>query len=287
MATLKEIKTRIGSVQNTLKITSAMKMVSSAKLHQAQNAAVSFKLYDDAVNSLVGTLRSDTPYELTSVFTDSHEVKQHATIVAFASDSSLCGAFNTLSIHNFTKEFEKMQHSGYTDITVYPVGEKMVQAATKAGYTLCKDYSTLSSKFSYEKTSALATHLTELYASGRTDNVAIVYSHFKSIGKQIPTHITLLPISQFENKAVEFKNSFIREPQASDLYHQLLTKLISTRLHSILIDSIMAEQAARSVAMQIATDEAEKLLNELTLTYNKLRQKAITDELSLLAQSDY
>lgn len=287
MATLKEIKTRIGTVQNTLKITSAMKVVSSAKLHQAQNASAAFSLYKEGIINLVDILVNDTTSNLISPYTTAHKSKQHATIVAFASDGSLCGAFNSNAISHFSKVYDRVKEEGYAEITVYPIGTKMMQAATKAGCNLCKDYRAIASKLNYEKSTEFARHLCEQYLSGKTDTIILIYSHFKSMGKQIPSEMTLLPMIEYENKAVEDKNRFIKEPQNLVLYQKLIEKQLYTQLHSVIIDNTMSEQASRSVAMHTATDEAEKLLDELTLTYNKLRQKSITDELSLLAQSEY
>ncbi len=279
MASLKEIKGRIASVQSTLKITSAMKMISSAKLHKVQGTAASFAEYESRLSAMVATLRSVA--KVSSPFTLSHTSKKKAIIVALASDSSLCGGFNASAIKALNETEKRLAAEDYKEQTVIAIGEKMVAAATKAGCDMCREFPTSIGDYTYADVARLADWLMEEYAAERIDRVEVVYHHFHSMGRQTPASDQLLPMTDDSLvAAAESDVEYIFEPSVEELLASLVPYAVKTRLYEILLDNTTSEHAARTVAMQTASDNANDLLDELRLTYNKRRQQAITDELA-------
>lgn len=281
MTALKEIKARIASVQGTLKITSAMKMVASAKLHHIQASALSLAEYGRRLSDITMALHTHECSDMASPWLSPHDRKEHATVVAFSSDNSLCGSFNVNAVKAMTQQIETLSTDGFKHVTVIPVGTKMLQATTKAGYDTDKRFHSLCSKPSYESVSMLADMLMEEYATNKTDKTVLVYNHFLSMGHQEPVHETFLPMAMpIGEEQYQYAPEYICEPEVEMIMKALLPHTLRTRLYSVLLDSVTAEQAARTIAMQTATDNARGLLNELSLTYNKRRQQAITDELA-------
>ena len=275
MPTLKEIKGRIGSVQSTLKITSAMKLVSSAKLRKAQSAIENMRPYQEKLQEILA-LASGNSSGKKANFPDGDVV-----LVAMASNSSLCGGFNANAIAK-AKEVLK-EHPG---ATVYSIGRKMADAMRKAGYPSPKDFTALSEHPSYAPVSELVDKFIEDDAQ-----VILVYNHFVSTGKQVPVAEPLIsssaeasdtPQSSFAGLTGESIDVIV-EPSRKDLLEALYPKTLKIKLFAALLDSAAAEHAARTVAMQTATDNGEDLLAELTLQYNKGRQQKITNEILDLA----
>lgn len=346
MASLKEIKDRIASVGGTLKITSAMKMVASAKLHKAQQAIGNMLPYEKRLHSmlidLMGSVNMSAPAaseegsdRLVSLsnqpdHTESEETYSLMTqrevhrvaIVAFASNSSLCGAFNSNAIREATAVINEYRAAGLrdSDIVVYAVGRKMAEAMKKLGFPSPADFTKMSDSPSYEAASALAQELLDGFVSGRFDKVELVYNHYKSTSSQPTTRQTYLPLSLADatadlqagkitdsvpdsdtGKVVETvvrqahqpvadsvgrqgsptteAPDLIVEPSKEALISTLLPKVVRLRIFTTLLDSTAAEHAARTVAMQLATDNGNDLLQELTLEYNKGRQQKITSEI--------
>ena len=300
MPTLKEIKGRIGSVQNTLKITSAMKLVSSAKLHKAQAAIENMRPYEAQLQRILEQVGGGGKNASVPVMTDSDRPSPAVLIVAIASNSSLCGGFNANAIAK-VKELLKT----YPKATVYSVGRKMADAMRKAGYPSPADYSALSEHPAYGPADGLASRLMEEVEEGRASTVFLVYNHFVSAARQVPT-VEVLVSSAGENAfssakkiadatenafspanertdSVISNEDYILEPSAKEIRKRLFPKTIKLRLYATLLDSAAAEHAARTVAMQTATDNGEDLLDELTLQYNKGRQQKITSEILDLA----
>ena len=271
MAALKELKERIASVQSTLKITSAMKMVASAKLMKVQSSMVALSEYERRFSDIVAALVSDPDVEVASPLTLEHGERRRACLVALASDSSLCGAFNANALREAVSAVEELLAGGFSRVTVYPIGEKMVQgmgryaAARGEKIDLCLDYRHLVGKHSFDGIIPLADRLMEDFLAGRCDRVCISRCHFHSMGRQVPMYIL--------------------EPSPDTLLDALLPSAIRIILYNALLDSITAENAARMVAMQTATDNAEELSDDLTLEYNKRRQQAITSELADITSS--
>jgi F-type H+-transporting ATPase subunit gamma len=308
MPTLKEIKGRIGSVQSTLKITSAMKLVSSAKLRKAQTAIAHMRPYEEQLQRILSAVRSGEgkdSFSYAKKKADASEkepfpssAKAATVIIAIASNSSLCGGFNANAIGKVKALLEE-----YPGATVHSIGRKMADAMRKAGYLSPKDYADLSEHPSYGPAADLVSELMEEFEKGRVGRVFLVYNHFVSTAKQVLVVEQLLPImaedsfsyakkkadaSEKESSATEIKKAdapedIILEPNAKELLEALIPKTLKLKLYAALLDSAAAEHAARTVAMQTATDNGEDLLDELTLQYNKGRQQKITSEILDLA----
>lgn len=287
MAALKELKGRINSVQSTLKITSAMKMVASAKLHRVQSSMEALSVYESHFTETVAALCSDPDVVTASPLYLPHKNLRHAVVVAFASDSSLCGAFNSNVFRQLHKTVAALRSEGFSRITVYPIGEKMVQAVAKSDLEVCLDYRHLVGKYSYDGMAPLATLLMEDYVAGNVDRVSLVYNHFHSMGRQEPESDQLLPFNResVHNLGREAAHDYILEPGPDELLAGLLPSAVRIRLYRVLLDSITAENAARMIAMQTATDNAQELSDDLSLEYNKRRQQAITAELADITSS--
>ena len=289
MASLKEVKTRINSVQSTRKITSAMKMVASAKLHKAQGAIENMLPYQRKLNKiLTNFLSADLPIE--SPYVKEREVKRVA-IVAFSSNTSLCGAFNANVIKMLLQTVGEYRTLGQDNILIYPVGKKVDEAVKRMGFQPQETSPTLSDKPTYQEAADLAHHLMQMYVSGEVDRVEVIYHHFKSMGLQILLRETYLPIDlthiiddeEQKNKEEvedhEIANDYIIEPNAEELIANLIPTVLSQKLFTAAVDSNTSEHAARTLAMQVATDNANELIQDLTKQYNKSRQQAITNEL--------
>ncbi|WP_294543476.1 F0F1 ATP synthase subunit gamma [uncultured Bacteroides sp.] len=289
MASLKEVKTRINSVKSTRKITSAMKMVASAKLHKAQGAIENMLPYQRKLNKiLTNFLSADLPVE--SPYVKEREVKRVA-IVAFSSNTSLCGAFNANVIKMLLQTIGEYRTLGQDNILIFPVGKKVDEAVKRMGFQPQEAAPTLSDKPTYQEASDLAHRLMEMYVSGEVDRVEIIYHHFKSMGLQILLRETYLPIDlthiideeelkdKEEVEEHEIANDYIIEPNAEELIANLIPTVLSQKLFTAAVDSNTSEHAARTLAMQVATDNANELIQDLTKQYNKSRQQAITNEL--------
>ena len=281
MASLKEVKTRINSVKSTRKITSAMKMVASAKLHKAQGAIENMLPYQRKLNKiLTNFLSADLPVE--SPFCVERPVKRVA-IVAFSSNSSLCGAFNANVLKMFLQTVGEYRELGQDNILIYPVGKKIEEAVKKLGFFPQGSYQKLADKPSYDEAAALANLLMELFLEKNIDRVELIYHHFKSMGVQELLRERYLPIDlsavQNDEERGGVVNDYIIEPSAAQLIADLIPQVLSQKIFTAALDSNASEHAARTLAMQIATDNANELIQELTKQYNKTRQQAITNEL--------
>lgn len=289
MASLKEVKTRINSVKSTRKITSAMKMVASAKLHKVQGAIENMLPYQKKLNKiLTNFLSADLPIE--SPYVQEREVKRVA-IVVFSSNTSLCGAFNANVIKMMMQTIGEFRTLGQDNILIFPVGKKVDEAAKRMGFKPQEVSSTLSDKPTYQEAAELAHRLMDLYVAGEVDRVEIIYHHFKSMGVQILLRETYLPINltnvvseedrenEEEVQENEIANDYIIEPNAEELIASLIPTVLSQKIFTAAVDSNASEHAARTLAMQVATDNANELIQDLTKQYNKSRQQAITNEL--------
>lgn len=281
MASLKEIKGRIGSVKSTQKITSAMKMVASAKLRKAQYQIERFLPYQERLSSILDNfLAADTEFS-TPLSVESPV--QSVAIVVFSSNSTLCGAFNSNIIKLLSGALSRYAHLPDSNLFIYPVGKKIEEAVTKAGIKPQGSYIKLMDKPEYEGARAIADMLIADFLSKKIDKVELIYNHFKSTGIQVPTVETFLPLalSQTNNKTdkTAIAIDYIVEPDRETAVSMLITKSLRSKIYAVLLDSAAAEHAARTVAMQIATDNADEILDELTIQFNKQRQQAITNEL--------
>ena len=283
MASLKEIKNRIGSVKSTKKITSAMKMIASSKLHKAQNAISNFLPYQQKLDViLTNLLSSDTSYE--SPFIQKRETKRVA-IVGFASNSSLCGAYNSNVIKEFSTVYaKKKEEVGAGNILVYPIGKKLADALKKQGIAAQGDYRDMADKPTFLAVQDLAKELIKKYIDGEIDEEILIYHHFISTGSQKLKKTQFLPfdLESAKPEGQQDENMFadyILEPSKEEILDSLIPTVLYSRLYAALLDANASEHAARMIAMQIASDNADELVQDLTIQYNKSRQQAVTNEL--------
>ncbi|MFT4222870.1 F0F1 ATP synthase subunit gamma [Dysgonomonas sp.] len=282
MASLKEIKSRISSVKSTKKITSAMKMIASSKLHKAQNAITNFLPYQQKLdNILTNLLASDTGYD--SPFIRKRET-QRVAIVVFASNSSLAGAYNANVIKEFNAVYDKKKNElGKENILIYPIGKKIFDAVRKQGLKPEGDYKEMADKPAYQAVQDLAKILIDKFVNKEIDDVALIYHHFISTGSQKLLTKTFLPFDLSHGNETDAKNEvqpdYILEPSKEEILESLIPTVLYARLYAALLDANASEHAARMVAMQIASDNADELVQDLTVQYNKSRQQAVTNEL--------
>lgn len=311
MPSLKEIKNRITSVNSTRKITSAMKMVASSKLHHAQVIIENMLPYETMLEHILKSFLA-SEIDATTIYSIERPVKRVALIV-YSSNSSLCGGFNANIIKTMQQVVNEYSHLGNDNVIIYPVGRKVAEKVAKLGLISGGDYSDIADKPNINKCIELAETLSHQFINGQIDRVELIYHHFKSAGSQILTRKALLPIdveSELEadnerdlssniitKEAQEYlrkkkqkttserdivkplNDNFIVEPDMNTVLSQLIPKLLHLMIYTALLDSNASEHAARMVAMQTATDNADELLRELNLQYNKSRQQAITNEL--------
>lgn len=288
MAALKEIKARIASVGGTLKITSAMKMVASAKLHHVQAEAEALAAYEHQLSAITDTLcRFAGEHEIDMPQTRFHARLRRAVVVAIASDGSLCGGFNAEAFRQLEHSVGELRNEGFEQIEVWPVGEKMAAHLRKSGLKFDDTFHALGGHHSYAGAVKLADRLMKGYETGEIDRVLLVYNHYASMSRQTPRSETLLPLETHPTAGSKLPDAdYICEPSPRELLRELLPLAVHTRMYEVLLDSSTAEHAARTVAMQTASDNAQDLLDELKLFYNKQRQQAITNELADIAPSD-
>lgn len=309
MASLKEIKTRIASVNSTRKITSAMKMVASSKLHHAQVAIQNMLPYENLLEHILKSFLASTP-DVTSILEQGHAEVKRVALVVYSSNSSLCGGFNANVLKMMEHIVAEYAAQGITDVVIYPVGRKVAERVQKNGWQSAGDFSALADKSNAHDCAVVSEAITRKYMAHEIDKVELVYHHFKSAGSQILTRRTFLPIDlstekigvmndrdltsnvatakaqeylrQRQHVAKEAKplnDNFLVEPNLEYVLRSLVPKLLNLMVYTALLDSIASEHAARMVAMQTATDNADELLRTLRLQYNKSRQAAITSEL--------
>ena len=278
MAQLKDIKTRLQSVRSTQKITTAMMMVSSAKLQKSQKTLQNLSPYESKLSEILNLLLSQEA-DFTTPYTEEREIKKVA-ILAFASNTGLAGRFNHNIINELESVVDSYKHLGEENILIYPIGLKVSKAVNKLGFnTVETDYSNLISKPTYNEVKILTEQLMELFLQKNIDKVELIYHHFKSKGSQIVIREHLLPLELYVNKNGDINNDYIIEPDRITLIEELIPKVLKVKLFTSFIDSTTSEHAARMTAMQIANDNADNLIDELKREYNKLRQESITNEL--------
>ena len=277
MASLKEIKGRINSVNGTLKITSAMKMVASSKLHKVQGLIANMLPYEKSMHEILSRLLSDESGPVCDEYVSVRPLRKVA-IVAVSSSSSLCGAFNANTIkeaHAIASEYKKKN----IETTFFPIGKKIDNELKKAGYQVDRRFLLLADKLNYKEVENFATELQKLFVAGDTDEVVLLYHHFKNMAEQPCEKKNYLPFTIPETNKNIVNNDYILEPSAEELREMIIPKMLNLTLYATVLDTITSEHAARMMAMQTANDNANNLIQELTLQYNKTRQQAITNEL--------
>ena len=282
MASLKEVKGRIASVNGTRKITSAMKMVASAKLHKAQAAIENMLPYEKRLNAILTDFLRGIKDSVDSPYVEKREVKSVA-IVVFSSNTSLCGGFNSNIVKHLVVVLDEYKYLGMENVLLYPVGRKVADAVKKMGFKAEGDFQEMADKPSYAEAAELASRLMELYKRKELDKVEVIYNHFRSTALQILTREVFLPIELKTDDKPDTSgrviSDYIVEPSSQELLAILLPKVLRMKMYTVLLDSNASEHAARTMAMQVATDNANDLLQDLTIMYNKSRQQAITNEL--------
>ena len=272
MANLKEIRNRISSVSSTMQITSAMKMVSAAKLKKAQDAIVAMRPYSEKLSDLMKSLSGSTDDDK---YVEKRTLK-NVLVVAISSNRGLCGAFNSNVLKEILefKSQENLRNSNFDYVTI---GKKMNDSLSKNDNVILNE-SNLFDNLNYENVSTITEKLMNLFIEKKYDHIQLVYNSFKNAATQIIKSEQFLPIVQEENINVQNSN-FIFEPSQESIVNTLIPKSLKIQLFKAVRDSFASEHGARMTAMHKATDNASELRDELKLTYNKARQASITNEI--------
>ena len=274
MANLKEIRNRITSIGSTMKITSAMKMVSAAKLKKAQDAITAMRPYANKLTELLQNLSATLDSDAGGEYSTQREVSK-VLLVAITSNRGLCGGFNS----SIVKKTRKTIETNYKDCTVdiFTIGKK--GGVLSKEYTIIENNNEIFDALTFDNVAEIAVHLMQLFADGSYDKIELVYNQFKNAATQIPTVEQFLPIAPVEDAAANANLDYIFEPSKEEIVLELIPKSLKTQLYKSIRDSFASEHGARMIAMHKATDNATDLRDELLLTYNKARQAAITNEI--------
>ena len=270
MSSLREVKDRIASVRGTLKITSAMKLVASSKLRRAQRSVEALRPYEEAIGKILS--------EVVAGRESKAEAGEGKTIIlAFSSNSSMCGAFN----NNVIKRLRDTIQGVEGPVEVWTFGKKVTEAMKKTGSPAARDYSPLIAHPEFNAVSELSAELRKLFDDGGVARILLVHNHFVSTGRQEVVVEQFLPFvaPSAETRDEDEEERYMLEPDKGELLEFLLPQVLDLKLYGAILDSTAAEHAARMIAMQAATDNGESLLAELTLEYNKGRQQKITSEI--------
>lgn len=272
MANLKEIRNRINSISSTMQITSAMKMVSAAKSKKAQEAIHAMKPYANTLGNLLKSLKS--ALGTTNPFLPREKGEKRILVVAITSDRGLCGAFNSTIVKHTLSLLEKYEGKEVEILTIGKKGNDILKKTGKVS-RYCEGFF---DHMDFQKVATLAQELMDTYTKGTYDRIILVYNSFKNVATQILTEEVFLPL-QLTTEEEQEESDFIYEPSAEAIIEGLIPKHLKLQLYKGLRDSLAAEHGARMTAMHKATDNASTLRDELTLTYNKARQTAITNEI--------
>jgi F-type H+-transporting ATPase subunit gamma len=274
MANLKEIRNRITSVSSTMQITSAMKMVSAAKLKKAQDAITAMRPYAEKLTELLQNLSSSLDSDIGGDYTAQREVKK-VLIVAITSNRGLCGAFNS----NVIKEV-KNRSEFYVgkQVDVFAIGKKGNDILSKS-FSVVDNQSAVFDQLTFDNVAKIAEVLTDKFISGEYDKIELVYNQFKNAATQIIQTEQFLPLAPVVSDTAASTGDYIFEPSKEEILLTLIPKSLRTQLYKGIRDSFAAEHGARMTAMHKATDNATELRDQLKLTYNKARQASITNEI--------
>ncbi|MDO7172187.1 ATP synthase F1 subunit gamma [Mariniflexile sp. AS56] len=274
MANLKEIRNRITSVSSTMQITSAMKMVSAAKLKKAQDAITAMRPYADKLTELLQSLSATLDADSGSVYSEQREVKK-VLIVAVTSNRGLAGAFNS----NIIKEVSRLTSKTYAnqEVSYLTIGKKANDAFKKTN-KIISNKSAIYDDLTFDNVAEIAEMLMAKFVAGEFDKIEVVYNKFKNAATQIVTTEQFLPIVPVKSDS-NVVLDYIFEPSKIEIVEQLIPKSLKTQLYKGIRDSFASEHGARMTAMHKATDNATDLRNQLKLTYNKARQASITNEI--------
>ena len=275
MANLKEIRLRITSVGSTMQITSAMKMVSAAKLKRAQDAIIQMRPYANKLTELLNNLSASLDSSDGGVYTQEREIK-NVLLVTVTSNRGLCGGFNAYIMKKakalINEEFANAK------VSILSIGKKSSEHFTKNGFNVASTHDDLFGDLTFNNVAKVAQGIMEQFVEGNYDKVVLVYNQFKNAATQIIMAENFLPVQASENDDSTVVD-YIFEPTKQEIVEQLIPKSLKTQLFKAVLDSHAAEHGARMTAMHKATDNASELKKDLTLTYNKARQAAITNEI--------
>ena len=274
MANLKEIRNRIASVSSTMQITSAMKMVSAAKLKKAQDAITAMRPYADTLTELLQNLSGSIEDASGSVYATERPV-QKVLLVAITSNRGLCGGFNS----NIIKDVVNQRDNNYAgkQVDVFTIGKKGNDILSK-DFSVTENRGDVFDELTFANVATVADQLMALYTGGNYDRIDLVYNRFKNAATQIVTTEQFLPIVPVSGETTS-SSDYIYEPAQEEIVSTLIPKALKTQLFKALRDSFASEHGARMTAMHKATDNATELRDQLKLTYNKARQAAITNEI--------
>jgi F-type H+-transporting ATPase subunit gamma len=281
MANLKEIRTRIASVKNTRQVTSAMKMVSAAKLRKAQDAIIKIRPYTDQLHKVAEEISSAAGDDVSSALTEERDINK-MLVVVFASNKGLCGAFN-YQIAKAAISYVKEQHQNLLSagkVQFLTIGKKGDELIRRAGLTVWKNMDDLLDDPKFGGSANLSQEIMNRFVGGEFDRVVVFYNRFKNAGVQYPTREDFLPVIIESDSEQKMDSNYIMEPSAADIIQDLMPRILQISFHSAMLDSLASEHGARMTAMHKATDNASDLISELTLNYNKARQAAITNEIT-------
>lgn len=282
MANLKEVRTRIESVNSTKQITSAMKMVAASKLRKSQNAILALRPYAEKFSEIMGNITNGIDSDVSSVYAEERPVER-VLIIPISSNKGLCGVFNAnvirSTINLINEEYKDFLESQRIDILC--VGSKVEETLKFKKMPVVGNESSLLDNLTYEKAALFAEQLMQMFVEKKYDKIVFVYNQFKNAATQILVTEQFLPINTGTSAGAGASAGveYIFQPNKEDIYGEMVPKSLKMQVYKILLDSFTSEQGARMLSMTQATDNATELLKELNLTYNKARQSAITNEL--------
>ncbi len=275
MANLKELRTRIASVKSTMQITSAMKMVSAAKLKRAQDAIVQMRPYANKLKELLENLSASLENSAEGKYSEQRDVEK-VLIVAVSSNRGLCGGFNA-SINKKVNLLVSEDFAG-KDITLYTIGKRVTDFYSLRDFKIMNSNAAIFDQLDFENSSVIAEEIMEAFVSGSFDHIVLVYNQFKNAAVQIVQVEQFLPVKPIEtDTAVQL--DYIFEPGKEEIVLEMIPKSLKTQIYKALLDSHASEHGARMTAMHKATDNAGELRDSLSLVYNRQRQAAITNEI--------
>ncbi|RKT02067.1 ATP synthase F1 subunit gamma [Chryseobacterium defluvii] len=274
MANLKEIRGRISSISSTMQITSAMKMVSAAKLKKAQDAIVMLRPYSEKLQEIIQNVNSSSDPDQVSIYAQKRAVKR-VLFIAITSNRGLAGAFNSSIVKELNNQF---QNNSQYEAEVLTIGKKVYDAVRRSR-SVYGNSSAVYDNLNFDVVSNVTEGVMSSFREGKFDEVYLIYNKFVNAATQVVNTEKLLPISMPENAENQVETDYIFEPTRSEILDNLIPKSIKTQVFKAILDSVASEHGARMTAMHKATDNAQALKNELVIFYNKARQAAITNEI--------
>ena len=278
MASLKEVKSRIQSVNSTQQITKAMKMVAAAKLRRAQDRVIQLRPYSDKLRTILNNLSSSSGSN--SKLLEERKINKVLLIVV-GSDKGLCGSFNS-SVIKYTNQLIESNYKKHYEnkkLTILPIGKKMFDHYKKRNFLILDKFWSILKKSSYDDVAGISNFLMNEFILENYDKIDIIFNEFKNVAVQNTMTSTFLPVNEENDDEDKNDTNYIFEPNQKDILNKLIPKALTANLFKTILESNASEQGARMTAMSQATDNATELLKELKLSYNRSRQAAITKEI--------